>query len=380
MTGTGNLDAGSPPSSGSPAAPPFRVLCLDGGGMRGIYQATYLHTLAQRIQGSSGHYPDIGKAFDLLVGTSTGGIVACALMAGTPLPDVIHLYKENGPRIFPLQWLRAMPVLGTLVRAFVAGNRRGEKALRAGLETPFGRQTLAEVYAKRQIALAIPSLDLNRHYATVFKTPHLPRLNGRDNNRTLVDVCLATSAAPILRSIARLPETNGVATHVDYIDGGLWANNPNVVALTEAHEILRSRQERRPIHLYTLGSLPVQGGEVLKSDSSRHRGALQWKFGIKIVEAGMNAQSVAYDYIAAKLAEMRSDGSFAMRLPAQCPSRELHKYLQNMDDARGVVMNALSRQASSDVDISWANFQKDERLRHLRDALLPSATAPYLSP
>lgn len=343
--------------------------------MRGIYQATYLHSLAHRINETSGRIPDVGLAFDLLVGTSTGGIVACALMAGTPLSDVINLYKERGRKIFPMQWLRSLPFIGSGVRAFLPGNRWGEKALRKGLEVPFQKQTMAEVYAKRRIAVAIPSLDLNRHYATVFKTPHLPRLNGRDNNRTLVDVCLATSAAPILRSVARLPETNGTGTHVDYVDGGLWANNPSVVGLTEAHEILNSRHEERPIHLYTLGALPVQGGEVLKFNCSRHRGALRWKFGIKIIEASMNAQSVAYDYIAAKLAEMRNDGSFAMRLPAQCPSGELHKYLQNMDDARDVVLNALARQASSDVDIAWAKFDQDPRLRHLRDALLQSATA-----
>src|SRR5690242_10036315 len=113
---------------------PFRVLSLDGGGMRGTYTATYLDqvsaTFARRRNVAA---LDVGAAFDLIVGTSTGGIIACALAAGITLDKVVELYREHGPSIF------SRPLPGKLGSAAVdyfdrpSALAAGEAALRNAL-------------------------------------------------------------------------------------------------------------------------------------------------------------------------------------------------------------------------------------------------------
>jgi len=354
---------------------------LDGGGMRGVYQAAYLATFADRV--SKADHPgapalDIGCAFDLIVGTSTGGIVACALAKGIPLKDVQSLYSEHGRKIFPYQLARSLPFIGQVVRGFGIGLARGEAALQAALKSKLADTTIGDMYTQRGIALAVPAVDINRHSSVVFKTQHMKRLNGRDNPRTLVDVCLATSAAPILRSMACLTEPGGDnATTATYVDGGLWANNAGLLAIIEAAEILDERCEQRPIQLFMLGILPSQGGEEI-SARQRHRGAWGWKLGLKAIEASLNAQAVGYGYTSNKVAQLRKDGSFAYRLPAQCPSKVLQQYLSNMDDARPRVLNALARQAISDVDYAWATQMDTPQMAAFRAALSQSKPHPIV--
>ena len=118
---------------------------------------------------------DIGKAFDLVVGTSTGGIVACALGRRPPEAGTDTL-SVTWREIFPYQTLRSLWGLETLVRGLGMGLSRGDRALRHVLAQTFGTRTMCEIYDARHVALAITTVDMIRHAAVVFKTSHLSRL------------------------------------------------------------------------------------------------------------------------------------------------------------------------------------------------------------
>src|ERR1700722_2596302 len=181
---------------------PFRVLSLDGGGMRGLYTATLLQRLALRFseQKKSADL-DIGKGFDLIVGTSTGGILAAGLAFGLPVTRIINLYRDVGPKIFVNpQPQRKIPFLIWAAKSFLKP-ANSALPLRSALETLFGATTVKELYETRRIGLCLTAVKLLDEKFRVFKTAHIPAKNLDDPYR-LVDLCLATSAAPIFLPLA----------------------------------------------------------------------------------------------------------------------------------------------------------------------------------
>lgn len=331
--------------------PPFRVLSLDGGGMRGTYTATYLDQVAATFARRRGAESlDIGGAFDLIVGTSTGGIIACALAAGVPLAKVVDLYRKQGPAIFrrPVpEKLRGVPFDHYCRPGALA---HGEAALRAALQDVLGTTTVGEIYARRGIALAITAVEMSQHRAWVFKTPHFGTTNHRDDAYTLVDVCLATTAAPIFRSMAAVDHAEGGGSEKGYnvfVDGGLWANNPVLVGLTEALDVAAPGQ---PIEIFCLGTCPVPAGEQIARDDV-HKGLTGWKFGGNAAALAIDAQQFAYDHMAKKLAKHLGRRCEVLRFPADKVPAALIPYL-GLDDTSDKAIAALINQARTDADMT----------------------------
>lgn len=328
----------------------YRVLCLDGGGMRGVYTATYLNGLARAFARRRGVAAlDIGSGFDLICGTSTGAIVASALACGIDVGEVVRLYESNGAAIFPSRVPKSFGarLLIDLVRR-PAHLRAGTRALRAALRQRLGEATFGEVFERRGIALAFPAVALASHRSWVFKTPHLASSNHRDDAVTLVDACLASSAAPVFRSIAMLEGTvTGADTPQAFVDGGLWANNPILVGLVEALEATRPDQR---IDVFCLGTVPAPTGQNV-AQAELHRGLPGWGFGSLAAGVSIDAQQFAYDNMARMLAKHVRRDCRIHRFPAQGTPASLLPFL-DLDDTRPDAIAALETHAGSDVNMT----------------------------
>jgi predicted acylesterase/phospholipase RssA len=329
---------------------PFRVLSLDGGGMRGTYTATYLERVGDTFAKKRGlETLDIGAAFDLIVGTSTGGIIACALAAGVPLAEVVSLYAQNGTRIFsrrlPSGWASTVCDLNKRPSALA----KGTEVLREALAERLKDKTLGQIYAQRGIGLAIPSVEMSQHRAWVFKTPHLAATtNDRDDNYKLVDVCLATTAAPLYRSLAAIghPDSEMGGFNV-FVDGGLWSNNPVLVGLIDALDLTVPGQE---IHIFCLGTCPLAAGEQI-AKSEIDRGLREWGFGGNAAGLAVDAQQFAFDHMAKKLARHLDRKCTVIRFPSEKVPATLIPYL-DLDETRDDAVKALINQARADADMT----------------------------
>ena len=348
-----------------------RVLSIHGGGMRGAYATAYLHGLAQEAAARRGVAAvDIGRAFDLIVGTSTGGIIACALAVGAPLQDVLDLYQRHGKGIFP----RKLPDrLGfeLCYQLLRRGKyiRRGDRALREVLEHCLGRCTVREVYEARGVALAVPAVDMSNHRLWVFKTPHLG--GHRDDDYTLIDVCLATTAAPIYRSMAWVADPRQPSQHQVFVDGGLWANNPILVGVIDA---LRMTGPGDCIEVFSLGTCSRPPGDMFTADDM-HRGLAKWKLGGEALAVSLDAQGYVYDQMADMLGQHLDRKCHVVRFPQSGPPANAMALL-DLDDASDEAMDCLLTQAKADVSLTLSACDKHDSQGRLLAALMNDMPSP----
>lgn len=204
-----------------------RVLSIDGGGIKGVFPASFLATIEGQLD------RPIGEYFDLIVGTSTGGIIAIGLGLGFSAKDLLDFYLKLGPDVFAgNRFLKLFRWIGF--------SKYDPTALQLKLEDKFGERKLGESRTR----LVIPSLNLETLEVHIYKTSHHERLR-MDYLEPAVVAARATTAAPTY-----FP-TYKSAQGIPFIDGGLWANNPIAVAAVEAVTILE--WPRQDIRILSIG-------------------------------------------------------------------------------------------------------------------------------
>jgi uncharacterized protein len=286
-----------------PAGDAVRILSIDGGGIRGIIPALVLAEI-ERLTGRPAC-----ELFDLIAGTSTGGIIALGVTVpgeggpdagGKPrwsAHDLADLYAREGPRIFHRSLLRTIETVDGLVE---------QKYAASGLEAALDRYLGGARLSQALTDVLIPSYDIQKHEPFFFKSfrprPHAgprPRdaavRSGRSPSPPTDDypmtvVARATSAAPTYFEPDHVlaPQPGEVPPDYALVDGGTFANNPAMCAYAEA---LRSRPGA-DVLIVSLGTGRLT--DSLSFDQARHWGLVQWAR--PLLGVIMDGSSAAIDY------------------------------------------------------------------------------------
>ena len=242
----------------------FKILCIDGGGIKGVFSASILAKYEELFGVRMTDY------FDLIAGTSTGGIIALGASLGIPMANIVQFYENHGPIIFDQKRQpstcvgRCMRKLRLGIKQAACKSKYDSNNLEITLRCVFEEHTLKD----SNNLLCIPAYNITAARNRIFKKDY-GKYN-TDNNLSYVDVALATAAAPTYFPIKEID-------NVQYIDGGLWALNPTLTALTE---FVRNFYKQEPPYDYdSVSILSISSCETNIQDFApkKNRSFREWK-------------------------------------------------------------------------------------------------------
>ena len=246
----------------------FHILALDGGGTRGIYTAQLLAKAEQLLD------MRIRDCFDLIIGTSTGAIIAGAVVSDIPMDEIVELFEIEAPAIFKKRWYR---------NPLFFSKYSNEK-----LAQIIAKHIPAKLLSEISIPLMITSSEMTTSDLHIFRSNYVQKQGGQDYSEG--DICLreaivASCAAPTFFAPKHI-KGNLLA------DGGLWANNPSIAALTEALTHFRKTAEQ--VRMLSIGT----GHSISMYRPKRGWGFLSGWGGVKLISYVMTLQSHAHANIA----------------------------------------------------------------------------------
>jgi patatin-like phospholipase/acyl hydrolase len=256
----------------------MRVLAIDGGGIRGIIPAIVMAELERRTGRR------IAELFDLVAGTSTGGILALALtQPGAPAAEeAVRIYERDGGRIFDRSLLR---------RVASGGGYLDERYGSTGLEAVLREQLAEGRLSDLETDVLITAYEIEGRFAFFFRSSRARE--DRAHDFTLVDAGLATSAAPTYFEPVEVRDLADAHRYA-LVDGGVFAGNPAMCALAE----LASAGAAPPVTmLLSLGTGALT--RPLPSGAVRGWGRLEWA--PRIVDVVFDGVAETVDFQASQL-------------------------------------------------------------------------------
>lgn len=324
------------------AAKCYRVLALDGGGIRGLIPAEVLKEIEKRTG------KPISKLFDLVAGTSTGGILALGLVKpgnnGNPefsASDMCDLYLHEGPKIFPHTLWHEVTSLHGLTDA-----RYPSAGIEGVLEKRFGDTMLSQALTE----VVIPSYDLSRPGPYFFKKEYAV---DEKWDVPMKDVARATSAAPTYFDPAVLLSDDGRTQHA-LVDGGTFANNPSLSAYVDAMRLKDAETPR--IVVVSIGTgLPPQtpgsGPIPIGAERAADFGLARWAR--PILEVVLDGVPKAVEYQMGVIATAHPGGLTYHRLQSDLPTAS-----HALDDASPANCAKLIADAGTLIDKNMAKLEE----------------------
>jgi hypothetical protein len=334
----------------------FKILCIDGGGIKGLYSAQILKHLEDKFACCISDY------FDMLCGTSTGGLIALALSLKVPVGEICDFYNESGPKIFPtfrtVEFRGKKYSNGTIKQLF-NGGKFTDKNLREALVKIFGEKKIGE----SNNLLCIPSYNVTEARPFVFKFDHKEGDLNRDNKAYYVDVALATSAAPTYFPMAEISNYD----NKQFIDGGVWGNNPTLVGYLEALQyFVGVGKPFQRLKILSVSSLSLTGGKP--TGLKRNRSFLDWRD--DLFETSITGQSYFADFFMNRISLLNDIPVDYVRIPSSEVSSSQEDLVQ-LDVATPAALDLIRGKGNDMGDVfrkkpEVADFFKQEKIYKTR--------------
>jgi len=303
---------------------PFRILSIDGGGIRGLIPVIFLRAFEKRLGET------LSEHFDMIAGASTGAIIAASLAAGKPLGDVYQLYIKKGEKIFPYRSRWSPRRIGLLFRHGLSAPKFSSRVLASLLEEQLGEAVVGD----SRCDLLIPFYD------TVGRQTHFFKSYGNDDPELdlaasrLWEAALSSSSAPTFFPAHELRVGN---RRLSAIDGGVAANNPAACAAADSRNRAADGQ---PLVMLSLGT--GRQTRPISMRKARNAGAVQWA--VPIIDVLMDGALDVARYIGREM--VRPENSFRLDFRLEAADFDgIERLSDDMDNASPENLEALESAA-----------------------------------